>query len=758
MGIPSYQVIGKFSKILWQSKDASILIVSFYIEKNDEKNPISLNKYGSISITFKDSSFSKLGLILNEESYEIVIVRNEASKYPDSYLIDLNNSKFNIIKKDESANNLNYLSRILKLPIFKNIVDSKINILIKELGEDLFERILNDSSIHGNLFGINQNDWSEFKSIIKNNYPFILDIKNLFRINVSFNAYKQLAKKFASLDAFLEEYKENIYQYYFDAEDDKKIRISDLNKIAQEFSKKSVAFKNATYLYYFLSEYFFSSGNTRIKKDLLKETLFKYTNDPNLIRIDEEFAKAKEFLIKKVYLVELEYEDSIYYTTRDIVYMEKYIVNRLVDLSKKNLNFNIEYKISSHFDSMQKEAISKSLEQKMVLITGNPGTGKTLIINEIISLLLNKYHPNDLAILTPTGRATININNKQQKIKAQTIHSFLQWDADENYFYISERNPMEVECLIIDEFSMVSLDLFYSLMKGIKSKSLKKIILVGDKDQLPAIGPGYLIKDFIETQMFQTIFLEKIYRQAENYEIIQDALKINEGIMPEFLGKNSQFISCDRKLLKQELIKKVQWLLKKGYSKKEIAILSPMYKYESGIDELNEELNAFFRKKEKQEIISYKERNLALGDKVINLVNDPKLKVFNGEIGYISKFIYGTSKSKKEQTLSHITVEFDFNEKDVTYKRSAFFENTYPAYCTSVHKYQGSETKAVIVVLFSEAKKLLSKKLIYTAITRAKQYSVIIGQKEALEFGIKNDSDSNRITNIKYLWNKKGGN
>ncbi|PZV99867.1 AAA family ATPase [Metamycoplasma auris] len=758
MGIQTHKVIGKFNKILWQSKDSSILIVSFYIEKNDDKNPVTLNKYGSVSITFKDSMFNKLNIILNEESYELNLIKNEASKYPDSYLVDFDNSKFNVIKKDDSTNNLNYLSRVLKLPIFKGIVDSKINLLVSELGEDIFNLILNDQSIHGQTFGINQDDWVEFKGIIKNNYAFITEIKDLFKLNISFNCYKQLSKKFQNLSEFLDEYHDNVYQYYFDADDDKRIRISDIDKIANEYSKSSLVYKNATYLYHFLSEYFFNSGNTRIKNENLKETLWKNFNDSNLVRDEIEFEKAKQILLKKVYLIELEYEDGIYYTTRDIIYMEKYLINKLFDISKQNIDFNIQSRISNQFDEIQMHAIKSALDDKLVLITGNPGTGKTLIINEIISLLLTKYHPSDLAILTPTGRATININNRQEKIKAQTIHSFLQWDADENYFYITERNPIEIECLIIDEFSMVSLDLFYALMKGIKKKSLKKIILVGDKDQLPAIGPGYLIKDFIESEIFKTIFLEKIYRQAENYEIIQDALQINQGIMPSFLGKNSEFIECDRKELKKELIAKINWLLKKGYSKKDIAILSPMYKYETGIDELNEELNNFFRKKEQQEIVSYRERNLALGDKVINLVNDPKLKVFNGEIGYISKFIYGASKTKKEQTLTHITVEFDFDEKDITYKRAAFFENTYPAYCTSVHKYQGSETKAVIVVLFSEAKRLLSKKLIYTAITRAQQYSVIIGQSDALEFGIKNDSDSNRITNIKFLWNKKGVN
>lgn len=144
----------------------------------------------------------------------------------------------------------------------------------------------------------------------------------------------------------------------------------------------------------------------------------------------------------------------------------------------------------------------------------------------------------------------------------------MQWNVEEDTFEVNEYWPEDVKCLIIDEFSMVSIDLFYYLLKGINQKTLKKIIVVGDKNQLPAIGPGYLINDFIEYDIFDYIELTKIYRQAENYEIIKDAIDINLGKVPEFKGKNSQFIETEKDKLADEIIFEINKLLKKDFTKK----------------------------------------------------------------------------------------------------------------------------------------------------------------------------------------------
>ncbi|WP_045433407.1 ATP-dependent DNA helicase [Metamycoplasma canadense] len=748
-------VIGKFKKIIWQSGDLETLIVSFSVIKNDPKNPVFVNSFNTVSVIFRNKSFDKFNFSVSEKKYELSLIKNISKKYKNSYLFD-NNYPFKEIEviNETEEDKLGYLIRVLKLPIFKNLIDSKISLLVSELKENLFIKILEDKNKIAKKFEIEENKWNDFLTIVKENILLIQDISNLFKINVSHDFYKQILKNFNSFDEFINEYKDNVYQYYFDAEEDKKVRLQDLDRIAEIYSTESLKFKNSAHLYSLIEEYCFSSGNTRIKRKNLYEILSVYKYEKSFLKDIESFEKEKNILLEKMLLIELNYDDEIYYSTRDILYMENYVVKKLFYFKKIKTTNTIPFSPSMIFDDDQIKAIKTSLDSNLVLITGNPGTGKTLITAEIIKHLLKKYTPNDIAVLTPTGRATININNKQEEVKAQTIHSILQWDPENNKFYVNEKNTISIECLIIDEFSMVSLDIFYHLLKGISRKSLKKIILVGDKDQLPAIGCGYLINDFIETKIFEPVFLNKIYRQSENFEIVKDALKVNQGILPDFNGEKSRLVECESEDLKDNLLIEIEKLLKKGYDKKDIAILSPIYKYETGIDNLNFFLTNYFREKEKNPIFKYREHTFSLNDKIINLVNDSKLKVFNGEIGYINDIILGKSNSKEETKIANISVDFENGAKTTKYSRSEFLENTKLAYCTSVHKYQGSECKAVIVVLFSEAKKLLSKKLIYTAMTRAKQYSVIIGEKQALLYGIQNDGDSKRITNIDYLWKK----
>ena len=324
----------------------------------------------------------------------------------------------------------------------------------------------------------------------------------------------------------------------------------------------------------------------------------------------------------------------------------------------------------------------------------------------------------------------------------------MQWNIDKNIFEVNEKWPERIKVLIIDEFSMVSVDLFNSLLKGLSQKTLQKIILVGDKNQLPAIGAGYLIKDFIEGNICEVIELTKIYRQADNFEIIKDAIDINNLCMPEFKGKSSRFIECDKNHLIDALIKEIKKLLKQDFTKKDIAILSPIYNYQTGIDNLNEKLSQFWHQIDPTESAYIGKKKFYINDKVINLVNDTSKKVFNGEIGYINRFIYDDKNN-----LIEVSVLFEDDSKIVVYSKSDFIQKTMLAYCTSVHKYQGSECLIVLTVLFDEAKMLLSKKLIYTAITRAQKLSIIFGENEALKTGILNDYDSNRQTCIVELWN-----
>ncbi len=736
---------GKFNKIMWTSTDGRVVIVSFLVSSNDGLNPVKVNKYNSISVTLKNNLFSEKNITLNSHIYEISVSKNSFSKYPNSYIA----TDVIEINEDEEYK-LNYVIKFLKSSHFPGIGEEKAKLIVKDLGIDALKKMVEDNSIDYSKYSISELTWNYAVEFIKNNPTLIEDQMFFLTNNLTPSLYEIVAKKFEHFKDFIDAYKDNFYLFYLDNE---RISLEDMDKLHNIFNKFEHPFKPATHLYKSFLKYLYNSGNTRILKDYLYDQLINFASqDTEWPRDVETFNNSVELLVQNKYLIEIEYEDGTYLSAKDVFDMEKYIVKRLKHIESSSNPKFINFMPSEMFHPLQLQAIETALTSKLTLITGNPGTGKTLITNEIIKQLLSVYDEDDLAIVTPTGRATININNIQEKTNAVTIHSFLEWDVDNDKFMINEKNAKPIECLIIDEFSMVSVDLFYSLLKGIKKNSLKRIILVGDKDQLPAIGAGYLIRDFIESNIFQTIVLSKIFRQAENFDIIQDALDINKGKLPEFKGNNSQFIETKQSDLKSMLLFKLNDLLQQGYSKRDIAILSPIYNYETGIDQINETLNNFFRKLDGNEQIKYRDHVLAIDDKVINLVNDPKTKVFNGEIGYISHFGFENKKNSFEKVLASISVEFENDSKTVSYSRKDFFANTYPAYCTSVHKYQGSECKCVIVVLFSEAKKLLSKKLIYTAITRAKKYCVVIGEKEALITGINNDDDSNRITNIKYLW------
>ncbi|RMA78535.1 exodeoxyribonuclease V alpha subunit [Metamycoplasma subdolum] len=511
-------------------------------------------------------------------------------------------------------------------------------------------------------------------------------------------------------------------------------------------STKAISYVPISTLYKTLENFFETTGHTRVEV----QEFYKYYLKKDRTVTAEKFKQILMTLYKQEKILFFNNKKTI--TTVQLREEETTICEKLKRIKDKKYSKQFDYFKDSRLDMKQIEAINTALQDNLVMITGSPGTGKTKITNIIINELLTKYSPYSILVVTPTGRATININ-KMSEIKASTIHSFLEWNPDTNEFYVNEKNSVARECIIIDEFSMVDTHLFYHLLQGLKTNFIDKIILVGDKNQLPAIGPGYLIHDFIEKNIFKTIELTKIYRQEGNKEIIEDAIEVNNGNIPNFLGKKSRFIEVEQSKLSSRIIDELQKLLKLGYTKKDIAILSPMYDLPAGIDKINKDLADFWRKYDNEKPITWKSKfgkefKLAIDDKVINLVNDPAKKIFNGEIGYISKFTF----DKETKELSHITVDFENESSSVSYKIWDFFEKTYPAYCTSVHKYQGSECKVVITVLYQEAKFLLSKKLIYTAMTRAKDLSIVIGEKAALKMGIENDDDSKRETCIKELW------
>ena len=719
------KISGFFKKILFEKKQNNFRITSCKIAAQPQGLTIKTNKYGTISILSKDIDFEI------DKCYDMILEYFPHSRYTESYnLVEL---------KESEMWKLNYLVRFLKSSKFPGIGEVKSTKIVEKFGFDTLNILAFNDDYDADDFGISEEAYSQARAYLRANTNIIEDQLFFLKLNLSPSFYEKINLYFDSLAMFLEKYKDNFYDFYFDVEG---IQVSDLDKITKHFFPEGHFFTKPMVLYKALEEYFFNKGHTKISNNDFYAYFYK---NYEKISVDE-FKDALKYLIQEKRV--LIFDNKEFITTTKLRLMEEYVITRLYDVSKKHKDKFLPY-ADSYFHPTQIEAINSALNENLCLITGSPGTGKTLILNKIINLLLTKYSEEDIVVVTPTGRATININ-KDNEIKASTIHSFLQWDVDLDKFKVNENWPENKKVLIIDEFSMVGIDLFFHLLKGL-SKSLKKIIVVGDKNQLPAIGPGYLIKDFIESNIFETIELSKIYRQAENYEIIRDAISVNKSEFPKFNGKHSQFHEVEKENLSKIIISEIKKLIKQGYVKKDIAILSPIYNYQTGIDNLNNELSTFWRKLDNMQTTLIGKQAYAIGDKVINTVNDPSKKIFNGEIGYIYNFIF----EDDTRIISFVQIKFENEDRIVQFTRKEFLQRIILAYCTSVHKYQGSECPIVFTVLFDEARVLLSKKLIYTAITRAQKLSIIFGQKDAFIYGIENDDDSKRITCISELWNAK---
>ena len=404
------------------------------------------------------------------------------------------------------------------------------------------------------------------------------------------------------------------------------------------------------------------------------------------------------------------------------------------------------------YDKSQKEAITKALNNNLTIITGGPGTGKTTIIKCIVRLLIDIYQISEqkIALLAPTGRAAKKLMDTTG-IPAYTIHKYLCWDKESNLFQVDEYHPNSQEYIIVDEASMIDTVLLSSLLKG--TTTTAKYIFVGDYYQLPSVSQGQILKDMIDSEVLDVIKLNCLYRQTEGSYIINLAHEIkNKELSNKYLEKTDDynFITCPDSQILDSIKDIVSIALDKGYREKDIQVLAPLYKTKNGIDNLNKMLQEIMNKpsKNKTEITSgdviFRE-----GDKILQLVNDPDNFISNGDIGYIEKIIPASkSKSKKNE----VTINFDGTM--VTYTPKDFINITH-GYAISIHKSQGGEFKLVIIPFTPAYKRMLYNKLVYTAVTRAKEKLILIGDPNAFVYGVNNDYIENRKTSLKDFLEKK---
>ena len=494
-----------------------------------------------------------------------------------------------------------------------------------------------------------------------------------------------------------------------------------------------------------------------------------FNNGDTYFLIDELFAELFSFLgfkisieLLKQYLEELHYEDKIViinekYYLKSIYDAEINICEKLKYLNKKrkvkndNLSIKLEEleKINNiTYNEKQKEAIIESLENNVTIITGGPGTGKTTIIKAIVDLyqLINNYSDTQMidkiSLLAPTGRASKRLS-ESTNFKATTIHRFLKWNKENNSFGVNEYNKDYSKLIIVDEVSMLDINIFDSLLKGLTNDI--KLILVGDYNQLPSVGPGQVLKDLIMSNVFKTIYLSLLYRQKENSYINTLAYEIKENNLTDFLTTKDDytFLNCSSKSIRKNLHTLCEQIISKGYDSKDFQVMAPMYYGEAGIDVLNQELQSIFNPPDisKKEIkignIIYREN-----DKVLELTNVPDENIYNGDIGFIKKII---DASESESKKTEIYIDFYGNVVKFLPKDFALIKH---GYAVSIHKSQGSEFQVVVVILSMSHKRMLYRKLIYTAVTRAKKKLILLGEEEAFRYAVCNDNEYIRKTTL----------
>ena len=494
---------------------------------------------------------------------------------------------------------------------------------------------------------------------------------------------------------------------------------------------------------YMMKKLLFTNSDTYLEYDEILESVFNYLKiDLNIDDFDlylEELINENKIILldNKYYLKEM-YDSEI-----NIINTIKYLENKKIDkLFLDNRIEELERVNNIKYNDKQKEAIKKSLENNITIITGGPGTGKTTIIKAICELYQNIFQlsyeelTNRIALLAPTGRASKRMS-ESTNLPASTIHRFLKWNKETNEFLVNEYNKNDHHLIIVDEVSMIDLNLLDSLFKGL-TKNIK-LVLVGDHHQLPSVGPGNILKDLIESDLIDTIYLDTLYRTDENSYITTLAHEIKDNNLSDsFLETKGDYTFLKCHSIKDNLKNLCLQLIAKGYDYKRVQIMAPMYAGVNGIDNLNKELQNIFNPKTNQNEIKYGDVIFRENDKILQLVNLPEENIYNGDIGIIKNIV-------KIENKTFIYIDFDGNL--VKYETKDLNKITH-GFVISIHKSQGSEFEVVIMLISNSYKRMLYKKLIYTGITRAKRKLILVGDPDAFLYAVNNNSEKNRKTNL----------
>ncbi len=477
-----------------------------------------------------------------------------------------------------------------------------------------------------------------------------------------------------------------------------------------------------------------------VEKDVVVEALGSLAMDKRIIiedineSIDEFKANNKGVYLAKFHLC----ETSIASRLKTLLTAPKSIRNVTVENALHWVQGQLDITLAEN----QAKAIRCALENKIMVITGGPGTGKTTIINAVLKIF-SKLGVRTL-LAAPTGRAAKRMSETSGH-EAKTIHRLLEYSFTHGGFQKNEEQPLNCDLLILDEVSMIDTILMHHLLKAIPT--FATVVLVGDVNQLPSVGAGNVLNDIIASGTVPVVELNEIFRQARESRIVVNAHKINSGILPTFenheAGNDFYFIQQEDP---EKVLEIILELTKTRIPRRfdldpvdDIQVLTPMHKGVVGSGNLNMALQESLNPS--QEMITRGNQNFKVNDKVMQIRNNYDKEVFNGDIGRIADI---------RQDDYGITVTFD--GRDVIYEFSDLDELVL-AYAISVHKSQGSEYPAVVIPVLTQHYVLLQRNLIYTAVTRGRKLVVMVGTRKAFAIGVKNDKTQKRFTYLKHRLN-----
>lgn len=457
-----------------------------------------------------------------------------------------------------------------------------------------------------------------------------------------------------------------------------------------------------------------------VDKSLILEEIFNLIEDKKLIVDRQGFYDV--IYLPAVYQA----ETGIATLVKDFISvnsLEEDVINKYIYEYETNHKFKMAEK--------QIEAVKTSVKNRFSIISGPPGSGKTTIIDCICTILNAVNKGCRIKLAAPTGKAAKRMS-ESTGMNAETVHRMLRYSPKDNAFTFNKNNPLDADVIIVDEFSMMSNMLTYQLLCAIPKNCM--VILVGDKNQLPSVDAGKVLEDFLEVKFIPKTILNKVYRQGDDSTILQRALDMSQGIIPN-LEDSDDFTFWEESNVQdlQDGLLNLYYDECAKYGVENVLLLTPMNKSDLGVDILNqiiqEQCNPY---REGMSEVKSGKRRFRKNDRVIQLTNEDEFGVYNGMVGTITDVI---KEDKELGTKDSIIV--DYGDIVCEYTRDRF-ENIKHAYAITIHKSQGSEAQSVIMVCHSSHKFMLRKKLIYTGMTRAKKHLHIVGEKSMIRYSLKN--------------------